>query len=307
MGVAQARGMPELPEVETVRRGLAERVVGARISAVQVHHPRSVRRQPGGAEAFAALLTGRTIRGSGRRGKFLWLELDDPDLVLAAHLGMSGQFRLGGALSDPHERVTIQLEGASRPGGGASASVALRFVDQRTFGWVAAEELVVDRYGLRVPLSVAGVARDALDPALDVPAAVAEYRRRSAAIKSLLLDQGIVAGIGNIYADEALWAARIHPSTPGDRLSARRLRALLAAAQDVMRASLAAGGTSFDRLYVNVNGSSGYYARDLSAYGRTGLPCPRCGRPIQRASFGNRSSHFCSYCQRSARRGTLGQ
>lgn len=266
-----------------------------------VHHPRSVRRQPGGAEAFAALLTGRTIRGTGRRGKFLWLVLDDPHLVLAAHLGMSGQFRLGGSPTDPHERVTFELEGR-----GGDDPIALRFVDQRTFGWVAAAELVVDRYGELVPGAVAGVARDALDPLLDVSAAVAQYRRRSAAIKSLLLDQGIVAGIGNIYADEALWAARIHPGIPGRQLSARRLRALLAAAQQVMTASLAAGGTSFDRLYVNVNGSSGYYARALSAYGREGQPCPRCGRPIRRVSFGNRSSHFCPYCQRTSRRGTLG-
>lgn len=292
--------MPELPEVETVRRGLAEHVLDRRIVSAQVLHPRTSRRQPGGAEQFRALLEGRQIVGTGRRGKFLWLLLDDPEVALAAHLGMSGQFRVGEEpIGQPHERARFELAGSAEP-------LLLRFFDQRTFGWVSAEEMVTDRYGQAVPHAVAGIARDALDPQLDIPEAIRQYRRRSAPIKSLLLDQGIVAGVGNIYADEALWAARIHPRTPGSQLSPARLRSLLAATSEVMTAALAAGGTSFDRLYVNVNGDSGYFERGLAAYGRTGQPCRRCGRPLRRDVISNRSTHYCSFCQRAARRGTLG-
>ncbi|MGV1004214.1 MAG: bifunctional DNA-formamidopyrimidine glycosylase/DNA-(apurinic or apyrimidinic site) lyase [Candidatus Nanopelagicales bacterium] len=288
--------MPELPEVEVVRQGLAEHTLGRRIVTAEARHPRTTRRQPGGAAEFAALLAGRRIVGTGRRGKFLWLVLDDPGLALAAHLGMSGQFRVGELSGGPHERARFEL--ADDTGGDP---LTLRFIDQRTFGWVAAEELAADRHGELVPSSVSGIARDALDPHLDIDWAVARYRRRHAAIKTLLLDQGIVAGIGNIYADEALWAARIHPRTPADQLSPARLRKLLACAAEVMTAALAAGGTSFDRLYVNVNGASGYFERGLAAYGRAGQPCRRCGRPLRREVIANRSSHFCAYCQRRGR------
>lgn len=282
--------MPELPEVEVVRRGLAEHVTGRQIGDVVVAHPRAVRRQPGGAAEFAGRLRGRTLLDARRRGKFLWLATDDPDLVMSAHLGMSGQFRVAQAQPELHARVGLDLGGQQ-----------LWFVDQRTFGWVAAEELVVDRHGQRVPGSVAGIALDAADPALNATAVARVMRSRNVAIKRLLLDQSIVSGIGNIYADESLWRARVHPEAPAPRLSVPRLVSLLAAAKEVMAESLAAGGTSFDRLYVNVNGASGYFSRGLAVYGRAGQPCPRCARPIRRVTFMNRSSHFCSNCQRRPR------
>lgn len=291
--------MPELPEVEVVRRGLAGHAVGWRIVAVSVSHPRATRRQPGGAVEFCDLLRERTITGTGRRGKFLWLRTDDPDLVLAAHLGMSGQFRVAAVGADPgfrHARVRLDLQGPQ-------GSRSLWFVDQRTFGWVAAEPMVPGRVGRAgvappVPASVRDIAVDLLDPDFDEAAVAARMHARAVAIKRQLLDQEIVAGIGNIYADESLWRAGIHPETPGDRIGLRRMRGLLRAAADVLGESLAAGGTSFDSLYVNVNGESGYFGRGLNAYGREDQPCPRCASPIRRVSFANRSSHFCPACQR---------
>lgn len=284
-----------------VRRGLDRHVVGRTIASVVVTHPRTVRRQPGGAAQFAALLVGRAFTGTGRRGKFLWLATDDPDLVLSAHLGMSGQFRvLPAGAQDPdfrHARAQLELLGPEGP------TSTLWFVDQRTFGWVAAEPVVAGRVGRGtlaplVPESVRDIAVDLLDPDFDELAVARRMHAREVAIKRQLLDQGIIAGIGNIYADESLWRAGIHPETPGDRISLRRMRGLLRDAADVLGESLAAGGTSFDSLYVNVNGESGYFGRGLNAYGRAGAPCPRCGTPIRRVAFANRSSHFCPACQR---------
>ena len=298
--------MPELPEVEVVRRGLAAHAVGHRIETVSILHPRAVRRQPGGADEFAALLARRTLTGTGRRGKFLWLTTDDEDLVLTAHLGMSGQFRVdergaparsaGAAASapcpqpHPHARVGLELDDRT-----------LWFLDQRTFGWVAARPLVADPLGIAVPDLVRAIALDPTDPRFDARAVVRRMRSRHVEVKRLLLDQTLVSGIGNIYADEALWRAAVHPTRHADRLPARTLLSVLTAAQAVMAESLTEGGTSFDSLYVNVNGESGYFARGLQAYGRAGLPCARCGGPIVRAPFMNRSSHFCPRCQRPPR------
>lgn len=277
--------MPELPEVEVVRTGLADALPGRRIAAVEVLHPRPVRRHPGGADDFAATLAGRTFTEPKRRGKYLWLPFTDAD-ALMAHLGMSGQFRLDdpGAPLPPQCRIRF---------GFADAGPELRFADQRMFGG-----LWLSPGGAELPAEIAHIARDLFDPELDLAAVIDDIRRRHSGIKRVLLNQSVISGIGNIYADEALWQARLHYDTPADRLSRNRVLELLAAAKDVMEQALAAGGTSFDALYVNVNGSSGYFGRDLSVYGRADLPCPRCGRAITREPFMNRSSYLCRACQR---------
>lgn len=290
--------MPELPEVEVVRRGLAAQLVGLRIESIQCRHPRAVRRQPGGADEFVARLTGRALTGTGRRGKFLWLETDDPDLALAAHLGMSGQFRIddgpgaGQGADQPHQHARVRFALADR---------TLWFVDQRTFGWVTAADVVVDQRGRSVPAMVAPIALDPADADFDASTVARAMRRHRVEVKRLLLDQSVVSGIGNIYADEALWRVGVHPRRRADRLPLRTLSGLLLAAREVMADSLAVGGTSFDSLYVNVNGESGYFGRGLAVYGRAGLACPRCGAPIVRESFMNRSSHSCPACQRPPR------
>lgn len=277
--------MPELPEVEVVRAGLAATIPGRRIARVAVHHPRPVRRHAAGADDFAASLVGRTFTEPRRRGKFLWLPFADGD-ALMAHLGMSGQFRLDepGSPLPPQCRVEI---------GFADAGPELRFADQRMFGG-----LWLSPGGADAPIELAHIARDLFDPELDLLTLAADIRRRRSGIKRVLLNQSVVSGIGNIYADESLWRARLHYDTPADRLSRAKVLELLAAAKAVMGEALTAGGTSFDALYVNVNGSSGYFARSLQVYGREGEPCGRCGNPIRRVTFMNRSSHFCPRCQR---------
>lgn len=280
--------MPELPEVEVVRRGLAAGVTGRTVARAVVHHPRPVRRHPGGPEDFAAALAGRTLAEPRRRGKFLWLPFGDGD-ALMAHLGMSGQFRLDdpGRPLPPHCRVELSF---------TDGGPDLRFADQRMFGG-----LWLSPGGAELPAELAHIARDLFDPDLDLRALVASIRRRQSGIKRVLLNQQVVSGIGNIYADEALWLARLHYDTPAGRLTAARVRQVLEAARAVMTDALAAGGTSFDALYVNVNGSSGYFGRSLAAYGREGQPCLRCGRPIVREPFMNRSSYRCPACQRRPR------
>jgi formamidopyrimidine-DNA glycosylase len=283
--------VPELPEVEVVRAGLERHVVGADITRVEVLHPRPVRRDPRGPAGFAAALAGRRIEGARRRGKYLWLPLDNGDALLG-HLGMSGQL-LVQAADAPHERhlrVLLELEGAVEGRG-------LRFVDQRMFGGLS-----VSSGGAGLPPEIAHIARDPLDPAFDDDDFVRRVRRRASGIKRQLLDQNLVSGVGNIYADEALWRARIHGERPGDRLTAGQVRELLGHAREVMSAALGQGGTSFDALYVNVNGESGYFDRSLHAYGREGLPCDRCGTPLRRSAFMNRSSFWCPVCQPAPRR-----
>ena len=285
--------MPELPEVEVVRRGLAPYVTDRRIAAVQVLEPRSVRRHEAGPADLVAGLTGRRVRSVSRRGKYLWVTLDD-DRALVVHLGMSGQLLLPdpGSADERHLRVRIVLEGADRE---------LHFVDQRMFGGMHIDSLIEDGAGGRVPRAVAHIARDPLDPEFDDRDFARRVRSRSSGIKRCLLDQGVVSGIGNIYADEALWRARLHYDVPGERLTGARIRELLTHVRDVMTDALAEGGTSFDSLYVNVNGESGWFDRSLHAYGREGEPCDRCGRPIVREPFMNRSSYRCPTCQRRPR------
>jgi len=298
--------VPELPEVEVVRHGLAPAVTGARLLSVEVLDERALTRHRGDAADFVDSLEGRDLRGAARRGKFLWLPLSGRDQrseSLVAHLGMSGQMLLRepDAPRERHERVRMLIE---HPRHGRLAVV---FADQRTFGSLAVDQLMATPdqapggYGsseASVPSQVAHIARDPLDPAFDERQVIAQIRRRASAIKRILLDQSLVSGIGNIYADESLWAARIHPETPGAALSAAALRRLLGEVRLVLEKALAEGGTSFDAQYVNVNGQAGYFAHSLNAYGRTDQACARCGSPIRRVKFMNRSSFFCPRCQR---------
>ena len=279
--------MPELPEVEVVRAGLARHVPGRTITRVEVLHPRPVRRDPRGPEGFALALTGRRIDDVRRRGKYLWLPLDGGDALLG-HLGMSGQLlvRPSEAPDDRHLRVRMVL----------TDGLDLRFADQRMFGGLS-----VSDGGAELPPEIVHIARDPLDPLFDEAEFVRRVRRRTAGVKRLLLDQTLVSGIGNIYADEALWRARIHGDRPGDRLTGVQVRTLLQHAREVMTDALGEGGTSFDTLYVNVNGESGYFDRSLDAYGREGEPCARCGTAIRRVAFMNRSSYFCPVCQPAPR------
>ncbi len=280
--------MPELPEVETVRRGLAAGIPGRRIAAVEVLHPRPVRRHLAGAIDFQDRLVGQTFAEPRRRGKYLWLPLADGDAVLA-HLGMSGQFRLEPAAAPlaPNTRVLFTF---------ADGDPQLRFVDQRMFGGVS-----LSPGGAELPAEVTHIGLDPFDPEFDLASTVARLRAKRTGVKRALLDQQLISGIGNIYADEALWTARMHYAWPTDRLSRTRATGLITAAAEVMRRALGDGGTSFDALYVNVNGSGGYFDRSLAAYGREGQPCPRCGTPIRREAFMNRSSYRCPRCQRAPR------
>ncbi|MGO9031296.1 DNA-formamidopyrimidine glycosylase [Mycobacterium sp.] len=278
--------MPELPEVEVVRRGLQAHVVGRTITAVRVHHPRAVRRHEAGPADLTARLLDARITGTDRRGKYLWLLLDEGDCALLVHLGMSGQMLLGTVPNAGHLRIAAVLDDGT----------TLSFVDQRTFGgWLLAEMVTVD--GSVVPAPVAHLARDPLDPRFDIDAVVSVLRRKHSEIKRQLLDQTVVSGIGNIYADEALWRAKVNGARVADTLTRRQLASVLEAAAEVMRDALAQGGTSFDSLYVNVNGQSGYFDRSLNVYGREGEHCRRCGAVIRREKFMNRSSYHCPRCQ----------
>ena len=282
--------MPELPEVETVRRGLEHHVVGRTIDTVRVLHPRAVRRQPGGAAEFESALAGRSLDRAMRRGKYLWLSAGEDALL--AHLGMSGQLLVGEPMRplSSHVRISFTFSGDDGPD--------LRFTDQRTFGhmWLV-------RDGADLPAPIAHIAPDPFEPAFDPDALAQRLRARRTGIKRALLDQSLVSGIGNIYADEALWRARLHWARPTETLNGPEVSRLLAAVREVLGEALAVGGTSFDELYVNVNGESGYFDRSLAVYGRADQPCPRCGTPIRRDPFMNRSAYTCPHCQPRPRRG----
>jgi formamidopyrimidine-DNA glycosylase len=295
--------VPELPEVETVRAGLHRWVLGRAISEVEVLHPRSVRRHLGGSTDFTGRLTGMVIAAVQRRGKYLWLPLQQPDVsqrvgdqapdvALIAHLGMSGQLLVQSRdiVDSKHLRVRFRF---------ADGGDELRFVDQRTFGGLILDDLVAttDEPGGAVPALVAHIARDPLDPLFDEAAWIARVRRASSGIKRLLLDQTVISGVGNIYADESLWRAKLHGRRSGSALRPAALLNLLGHVRAVLNEALAQGGTSFDALYVNVNGESGYFDRSLAVYGREGEPCPRCATPIRREAFMNRSSFYCPKCQ----------
>jgi formamidopyrimidine-DNA glycosylase len=275
--------MPELPEVETVRAGLEKHVVGKKIIGVKQFHPRALRSD---SLTKLAVFKNAKIKAVKRRGKFMWLEFDRPE-VLVAHLGMSGQFKIQRAKSDyeAHLRANFELSNGKE----------MRFIDQRTFGW-----LCVDQLEKGIPSVVSHIAIDLFDPTLDKKNVVKKINAKRGQIKKVILDQEVVSGIGNIYADEALWYARIHPESIASELSPTQILNLLTAAQKVMKRALVAGGTSFDELYINVNGESGYFERSLAVYGREGEPCRRrrtCGGEIIRIAFANRSSRLCPACQ----------
>ncbi len=295
--------------MEVVRAGLEPAVSGALVTGVDVRDERALTRHSAGGAEFERTLTGRRIDGAARRGKFLWLPLAAPSVgtvapqALIVHLGMSGQLLLRRPAAPPerHERVRLTIE---HP---AHGELAVVFADQRTFGSLAIDPLVPTSDGAAggrgtdaaaVPSQVSHIARDPLDPAFDDRRFRALLARKDSAIKRVLLDQTVLSGVGNIYADEALWAGRIHPETPARTLSTRAANRVLAETRAVLLKALAEGGTSFDAQYVNVNGQAGYFAHSLNAYGHAGQPCPRCGRPIVRVSFMNRSSHYCPRCQR---------
>jgi formamidopyrimidine-DNA glycosylase len=281
--------VPELPEVETVRRGLAEHVAGRAVDEVEVLHPRAVRRHAAGAADFAAALRGRVLDVPRRRGKYLWLPAGDDALL--AHLGMSGQLLVGdpGRPLSTHVRVRLTF----RDGG-----PDLRFTDQRTFG-----HLLFSPGGAQLPSVISHIAPDPLEAAFDRAAFAVRLRARHSGIKRALLDQSLISGVGNIYADEALWRARLHWMRAADRLRGPDVNRLLDAVQEVFDEALNVGGTSFDSLYVNVSGQSGYFERSLAVYGRAGQPCPRCGAPVRRDAFMNRSSFSCPVCQPRPRDG----
>ncbi|MFE1232550.1 bifunctional DNA-formamidopyrimidine glycosylase/DNA-(apurinic or apyrimidinic site) lyase [Streptomyces sp. NPDC059442] len=283
--------MPELPEVEVVRRGLERWVDGRTVGEVEVLHPRAVRRHPAGGADFASRLKGHRFGAARRRGKYLWIPLADSDSSVLGHLGMSGQLLVQPetAPDEKHLRIRVRFQDG--------LGTELRFVDQRTFGGLSLHDNTPD--GL--PDVIAHIARDPLDPEFDDAAFQAALRLRRTTVKRALLDQSLISGVGNIYADEALWRSRLHYDRPTATLTRPRSAELLGHVRDVMNAALAAGGTSFDSLYVNVNGESGYFDRSLDAYGREDEPCHRCGTPIRRRPWMNRSSYFCPRCQRPPR------
>jgi len=285
--------MPELPEVEVVRRGIDKWVTGRTIETTKVLHSRAVRNHIAGSKDFIKRLNGRTVTSVNRRGKFMWLSLDD-DHALVTHLGMSGQVLVQPLDADPekHLRVRCTFTDSGR---------AMHFVDQRTFGGMAIEEMVEDISGRLIPESVQHIALDPLDEHFDPETFVAGIRKKNTQVKRAILDQTLISGIGNIYADEALWRAKIHWATPTQRLTRAQATTLLTHATEVMTQALSQGGTSFDALYVNVNGESGYFSQELSAYGREDEPCDRCGSIIVREAFANRSSFRCPRCQRKPR------
>jgi len=281
--------MPELPEVEVVRAGLEPAVTGAVVESVEILDERSLRRHAGPAEDYVDRLTGARLETPRRRGKFLWIPVADASEALVVHLGMSGQVLLRAPGSeDLRTRIRFDLDSGDR----------INFVDQRIFGSMAIDELVDAGFGETVPTQVSHIARDPLDPHFDETLFRTRLARKNTGIKRALLDQGLISGIGNIYADESLWRAKLHYETPTVTLSRPKVTQLLGEVRAVMLQALDEGGTSFDEQYKNVNGTSGYFERSLQAYGQQGKPCPRCGRLIVREQFMNRGSHFCPFCQR---------
>ncbi len=308
--------MPELPEVETVRAGLAPFLTGSIVRNITIFDSRSLKRHPGGPSDFEATLLGAEIEGVVRRGKFLWMPIrpnlqksGEIHLALVGHLGMSGQMliREAGAPEDKLTRIVITVETK------AGEMVEFRFIDQRLFGSLAIDELVPCPGGQRagfcpevadaqwlnlIPAQAAHISRDPLDEHFDTAAVIAKFAKKQSGIKRVLLDQQTLSGIGNIYADEALWRTKLHYDQPAASLSRAKKAELLDSVKEILRAAVAEGGTSFDEQYKNVNGESGYFAVSLNAYGMTGLPCKRCGAPIKRDSWMNRGSHFCPKCQK---------
>ena len=317
--------MPELPEVESVRRGLSAWLTGSTITRARVLDARilgttSARNVP--AErvvSFERALEGVRIASVERRGKYMWMPLAGDGLAgdgeaaevgewaLAMHLGMSGQARIHEADNPLHSHTRVVFDVA-----GPAGVAQLRFVDQRIFGHLGVERLVPGVAGTPGATGTAGerrlVAESASEVGLDpfedgfsVPVVARAIARKNVAIKTALLDQRVVSGVGNIYADEALFEVGVHPAARASRLRISRIERALEAARDVMARALEVGGTSFDALYVNVNGESGYFERSLQVYGREGQPCVRCSTPITRVVLGGRSTHVCVKCQKPQR------
>jgi formamidopyrimidine-DNA glycosylase len=281
--------VPELPEVESVRTGLQQHVSGRTFAEIQVLHPRATRRHLAGPDDLAAALTDGKVGEVRRRGKYLWLAVGDDALL--AHLGMSGQLLVGDPLAPygKHLRARFSF---------SDGGMDLRFVDQRTFG-----HLAFFPGGAELPSSIAHIAPDPLEPHFDDEKFSARLRSRRTGIKRALLDQSLISGVGNIYADEALWRAELHWARGTDAIKRADVTRLIAAVRQVFAEAISAGGTSFDSLYVRVNGESGYFDRSLAVYGREDEPCPRCGTPVIREKFMNRSSFSCPKCQRRPRQG----
>jgi len=305
--------MPELPEVETVRAGLQDTVTGAKVTRVEILDARSLRRHPANLGDFVETLTGRTIQAAVRRGKFLWLPLnqkkDEPQLALIGHLGMSGQIllRTPGFEEDPLTRIVIHLKAQD------GLKYQMRFVDQRIFGSLAIDVMEDTADGFaggfhgegttgswqnKIPNQVSHISRDPLDPSFSQDLVLKLFKKKQSGIKRVLLDQGVLSGIGNIYADESLWLAKLHYDQPANTISRAKAKELLGHVREVLAKAVVAGGTSFDEQYKNINGESGYFSISLNAYGLTGLPCKRCGKAIQRDNWMNRGSHFCPKCQK---------
>jgi formamidopyrimidine-DNA glycosylase len=297
--------MPELPEVETVRAGLAQHLVGAKVKDIEVLDARSLKKNQGGVTGFLNELKGSTIQSVVRRGKFLWLPISSTRAVVG-HLGMSGQIlvRTPDFAPDGQTRVVIEVEDA------AGKDLEIRFVDQRLFGGLAIDDLVSTadgglggyspeaKSGAEIPATVAHIARDLLDPSFNASAVAERMSKKNSGIKRVLLDQNLLSGIGNIYADESLWFAKLHYDKLSSSISKKKHLELIEIASEVLRKAVAQGGTSFDEQYKNVNGESGYFSQSLHAYGQTGIPCTRCGTPIKREAWANRGSHFCPKCQK---------
>lgn len=306
--------MPELPEVETVRAGLAPALIDATITDIEIFDARSLKRHPGGARDFVSTLTRAKILGVVRRGKFLWLPIEvagqNRELALVGHLGMSGQMllRARGEAEDKLTRIVIHVE--TKKG----KSLEFRFIDQRLFGSLAIDELVDTDDGgpggftagkgakttwlNKIPQQAAHIRRDPLDENFDLDWVLSRLAKKSSGIKRVLLDQQTVSGIGNIYADEALWLSKLHYDQPANSISKIKAKTLFENIREILARAVSQGGTSFDEQYKNVNGESGYFAVSLNAYGQTGLPCPRCSRPIRRDAWMNRGSHYCPNCQK---------
>ena len=314
--------MPELPEVETVRAGLAPALTNAVVTAIDVFDSRSFKRHLGGVDDFKATLIGSKILAVVRRGKFIWMPLERTKpgsssrrLAMVGHLGMSGQMllRTPGFAEDKLTRVVIHAVSES------GEQIEMRFIDQRLFGSLAIDELVSTQDGLAggysdsvgeslagedawwrnsIPMSAAHISRDPLDENFDEKTVLAKFKKKSSGIKRVLLDQQTVSGIGNIYADEALWRTQIHYDQPASSLSGAKAKELLQNVREILAKAVTEGGTSFDEQYKNVNGESGYFAVSLNAYGMTGMPCKRCGTQIKRENWMNRGSHFCPKCQK---------
>jgi len=304
--------VPELPEVEVVRAGVEPAVTGALVAGVEILDERSLRRHDPAGGSFSSQLTGRRVLGAVRRGKFLWLPLDSGK-ALVIHLGMSGQvlLRTPGSADDRHVRIRLALDRSTLETGPEHGELWLNFVDQRIFGSMAIDTMLptldgrdagyagsgTGPWAANVPSQVAHIARDPLDPAFSAERLHAVLGRRASGIKRALLDQTVLSGIGNIYADEALFAQRLHYEQPAASLSGEQVSGLLRALRTILHRALVEGGTSFDAQYVNVNGQSGYFAHSLEVYGKQGRPCSRCGATLVRESFMNRGSHLCPSCQ----------